>query len=196
MSQVLFGSSLESKLSLESYSGRWFEIGHSPNWFQSTSNYNTTATYTLNPTNPSEVQVENITYSQSKSLLTQEPKVKKTSIQGIAKQLHPPNHLRVQLSPCKYKGSSVPQKVLNAITNLFSSKKKANYIIFALGVSPNSDHSYLWACVGDPKSKNCWILSRTPILPPDDLKLAFQILEDNGFNLKHFVMTDQTTNPV
>ncbi len=53
------------------------------------------------------------------------------------------------------------------------------------------DKDYDYAVIGHPDRKYGWILSRTPILSEEKLGEAFQILKDNGYNTKDFVMTVQ-----
>ena len=53
------------------------------------------------------------------------------------------------------------------------------------------DKNYDYAVIGHPDRKYGWILSRTPRLSEEKLGEAFQILKDNGYNPKDFVMTVQ-----
>jgi apolipoprotein D and lipocalin family protein len=51
------------------------------------------------------------------------------------------------------------------------------------------DYSYV--VIGTPNRKYGWILSRTPQLPEDKLNEAYDVLRENGYNPKDFVMTPQ-----
>lgn len=54
------------------------------------------------------------------------------------------------------------------------------------------DDNYRYAIVGTPSRKYGWILCRTPVLSPEDMKAAFEILKTQGYNPIDFVMTEQT----
>lgn len=54
---------------------------------------------------------------------------------------------------------------------------KADYWIIGL------DDNYRWAVVGNPNRKYLWILSRTPQLPPDQLKAALATATAQGYDL-------------
>lgn len=61
----------------------------------------------------------------------------------------------------------------------------SDYWIIGLG------ENYDFAVVGHPTRRYGWILSRTPKLSEEKLGEAFQILKNNGYNPKDFVMTKQ-----
>jgi apolipoprotein D and lipocalin family protein len=78
-------------------------------------------------------------------------------------------------------------KVVDKKTN---AKLKVTFVkfinwIYAFGgnywvIGLDSDYSY--AVVGDPTRKYAWILSRTPVMDPEDLKDATRKLKDNGYD--------------
>lgn len=53
------------------------------------------------------------------------------------------------------------------------------------------DDNYNYAVVGTPSRKYGWVLSRTPVLSPEDMRAAFEILKTQGYNLNDFVKTEQ-----
>lgn len=53
------------------------------------------------------------------------------------------------------------------------------------------DENYQWAIVGTPNRKYGWVLSRTPKLDEATMNKIFQILKDQGYNLKQFEMSLQ-----
>jgi lipocalin len=204
---VLTGEELQKQFNIEKYTGLWFDVAHSPVWYLKDSNFGTTAKYTLRPTekckqekkkNAQEekclvLDVENVTFRKTTAIppIGRESKVKRTSVTGTATQVGNSTSFNVRFSPLNYKGSSLLQKGLNAAENLFQSKKKANYVILGVGLGDSSQDPYTWACVGDNKSKDCFVLSRTKSLPPD-LKEIYKILQNSGFVLENLVFTDQS----
>lgn len=53
------------------------------------------------------------------------------------------------------------------------------------------DESYRTAVVGVPSGEAAWILNRAPVIPPDRLSAAREILDFNGFDLSRLVRVDQ-----
>lgn len=197
---VIEGKILEESFDVDLYLGTWFEIGHSPNWFQNKSNFDTKAVYTrLSSMSTDEEKettfgVENVTRSKKKISFTKNS-IKETSVQGTARQIDSskPNQLNVQFSPFKYKGSSLLQKGLNIVSNWTNSKSKANYIIYAVGLG-SPYQLYRWAVVGDPKSQNCWILSRTSSMDDNLIQQLLGILSKNQFSTGNFIFTSHTSS--
>ena len=54
------------------------------------------------------------------------------------------------------------------------------------------NENYRYAVIGTPSRKYGWILSRTPVLSPEDKQAAFEILRTHGYNPDDFVTTEQT----
>jgi apolipoprotein D and lipocalin family protein len=54
------------------------------------------------------------------------------------------------------------------------------------------DKDYNYAVVGTPSRKYGWILSRTPKLSKEQMKSAFKILQQNGYDTNKFELTEQT----
>mmetsp|Transcript_15567 Transcript_15567/g.30563 ORF Transcript_15567/g.30563 Transcript_15567/m.30563 type:complete len:344 (+) Transcript_15567:34-1065(+) len=70
--------------------------------------------------------------------------------------------------------SSVPAKLSVKFFNLFP----APYWIIALG-EKNADNQYSWALVSNGLREACYILSRTPSLPEDQLDLVYEKMAEN-----------------
>lgn len=62
---------------------------------------------------------------------------------------------------------------------------KGDYWVFAL------DPDYRWAVVGNPNRRYLWVLSRTPVLPKDQLELALKRATEQGFKLDELRFTPQ-----
>jgi len=56
------------------------------------------------------------------------------------------------------------------------------------------DKDYKYAVVGTPSRKYGWILSRTPGLSTGNMNTIYNILREQGYNPKDFVLTEQTEN--
>jgi apolipoprotein D and lipocalin family protein len=57
------------------------------------------------------------------------------------------------------------------------------------------DPEYRYVVIGHPTRKLGWILSRTPVLPPETLKGIAGRLTQNGYNFSDFKMTNQAEIP-
>lgn len=53
------------------------------------------------------------------------------------------------------------------------------------------DESYRTAVVGVPSGRAGWILNRDPVIPPDRLRAAREILDFNGYDLEQLMMVPQ-----
>jgi len=53
------------------------------------------------------------------------------------------------------------------------------------------DENYQWAVVGTPSRKYGWVLSRTPSLPDDTMKIIFSLLKSQNYNPADFDMNEQ-----
>lgn len=53
------------------------------------------------------------------------------------------------------------------------------------------DPDYRWAVVGEPGRDYLWVLSRTRVLPSDQLQLALKSATDQGYDLRKLVYTPQ-----
>jgi len=86
-------------------------------------------------------------------------------------------------------------KVVDKKTN---SKLEVSFVSF-LGIRPfwgdywiiGLDENYQWAVVGTPSRKYGWILSRTPSLPDDTMKIIFSLLKSQNYNPADFEMSKQ-----
>ena len=86
-------------------------------------------------------------------------------------------------------------KVVDKKTN---AKLEVSFVSF-LGIRPfwgdywiiGLDENYQWAVVGTPSRKYGWILSRTPSLPDDTMKIIFSFLKSQNYNPADFEMSEQ-----
>ena len=65
------------------------------------------------------------------------------------------------------------------------------WLPFARGDYWILDTDYEVAVIGTPSGSVGWVLARTPTLPTDRLARAFQVLEQNGYDLTQITMTPQ-----
>lgn len=54
-----------------------------------------------------------------------------------------------------------------------------------------TDDGYRTAVVGAPDGRSGWILNRDPVIPPDRLRAAREVLDFNGYDLDRLVMVPQ-----
>jgi len=86
-------------------------------------------------------------------------------------------------------------KVVDKKTN---SKLEVSFVSF-FGIRPfwgdywiiGLDKNYQWAVIGTPSRKYGWILSRTPSLPDDTMKIIFSLLKSQNYNPADFEMNEQ-----
>jgi len=86
-------------------------------------------------------------------------------------------------------------KVVDKKTN---SKLEVSFVSF-FGIRPfwgdywiiGLDKNYQWAVIGTPSRKYGWILSRTPSLPDDTMKIIFSLLKSQNYNPADFEMSEQ-----
>jgi apolipoprotein D and lipocalin family protein len=86
-------------------------------------------------------------------------------------------------------------KVVDKKTN---SKLEVSFVSF-LGIRPfwgdywiiGLDENYQWAAIGTPSRKYGWILSRTPSLPNDTMKIIFSLLKTQSYNPADFEISKQ-----
>ncbi|WP_108815339.1 lipocalin family protein [Loktanella sp. Alg231-35] len=54
-----------------------------------------------------------------------------------------------------------------------------------------TDESYRTAVVGSPNGRSGWVLNRDPVIPPDRLQAARDVLEFNGYDLSRLMEVPQ-----
>ncbi|MEJ2492904.1 MAG: lipocalin family protein [Ignavibacteriaceae bacterium] len=92
----------------------------------------------------------------------------------------------------------VAEGVAQVVDKKTNAKLEVSFVSF-LGIRPfwgdywiiGLDENYNWAVVGTPNRKYGWILSRTPALPDETMKIIFSVLRKNGYNIEDFEMTIQ-----
>jgi lipocalin len=57
------------------------------------------------------------------------------------------------------------------------------------------DEEYAYALVGSPSRQYLWLLSRTPVVPKDQLGKMMQLAEEKGFDLSNLIMTEHFDCP-
>ncbi len=80
-----------------------------------------------------------------------------------------------------------------------NSKLEVSFVSF-LGIRPfwgdywiiGLGENYEYAIVGHPERKYGWILSRTPTLSDETMKVIYETLSKQGYNINQFELTDQT----
>lgn len=150
-------------LDLNRYAGRWYEVARYPNRFQRSCAKDVTAEYSLRA--DGRITVVNQCQRADGSQIRAE---------GVARQANddgPNSQLKVRFAP----------SWLSFIPAVWG-----NYWVIDLA----SDYSY--AVVGDPSRDYLWILSRTPVLPADQMKAARDAAAANGFDLTRLVDTPQS----
>lgn len=74
-----------------------------------------------------------------------------------------------------------------------NAKLKVSFDPFKLFYGPywilELQEDYNWVLVGAPDRESLWVLSRTPVLPESDLKLALAKAVDLGFDLSDLIAT-------
>ena len=90
----------------------------------------------------------------------------------------------------------IAEGVAQVVDKETNAKLEVSFVSF-LGIRPfwgdywiiGLDENYNWAVVGTPNRKYGWILSRTPALPDETMKIIFSILKKNSYNPDDFEMT-------
>ncbi|WP_082638034.1 MULTISPECIES: lipocalin family protein [unclassified Psychrobacter] len=156
-------------LDLKKYSGKWYEIGRLPMYFQRNCASDVTATYTPNVTDPS-ITVLNQCADEEGEPITAE---------GLAKPIDDTgSKLNVTFLPSWIRWLPVG---------------RADYWVLA------HDPSYQTALVGTPDKEYLWLLARSPNISQESYANYRQIAQQQGYDLKAFKLTDhhnQTVNLV
>lgn len=150
-------------LDLTRYAGRWYEVARFPNRFQKSCARDVTAEYSLRP--DGKITVVNACTRADGSLNRAEGLARKADAKG------PDSQLKVRFAPSWLS---------------FVSAVWGDYWVIDLA----SDYSY--AVVGDPSREYLWILSRTPVLPDEQMKAARDAAAANGFDVAKLVPTTQS----
>lgn len=167
---------------LEAYTGKWYEIARTRNFFQNNCVRNTQAQYTL----PGEVP-------------TLDERLDRPDREQKRQPIQPPPMVHVLNSCVRENGSlqvaTGTAEQLEPMTGAFFVKfdqvpwfvqlnKKANYRVVY------TDYSSV-AVVTNETGRLVWILSRQPSLPPENLQDAMRILADRNVDLSRLEFTEQ-----
>jgi apolipoprotein D and lipocalin family protein len=133
-------------LDLRRYSGRWWQVALLPNSFQSTDDFNVTATYTPSDTERNVISVLNESYNNSYERTWIAGRAVIDPVAAETDTTNRPGRLIVSFKPNETQPLVWPLG--------------APYWVIDLGDADN----YGWAVVSEPRRRFLWILSRTPQL--------------------------------
>jgi apolipoprotein D and lipocalin family protein len=151
-----------SRVDLEKYSGKWYEIARLPNNFQSRCGSDVVAHYTTR----SDGRLNVINQCRK-------PDGQIVQARGILRKAGDQKNnaaLQVRFAPA----------ILSFLPNVWG-----DYWI--IGIGPD----YTWSVVGVPDRRYLWILSRTPSMSASSYEQALEIGKGNGFDTSALVKTPQ-----
>ncbi|MDX2372709.1 lipocalin family protein [Psychrobacter sp. PP-21] len=151
---------------LNSYAGTWYEVGRLPMYFQRKCAGDVTANYTQK-TDGSGIIVTNKCMAADGSDIVAE---------GLAKP--------VDDSGSKLKVTFLPKWIR------WIPVGRADYWVLA------RDEDYKTALVGTPDKKYLWLLARSPNISQETYAKYRQIAQQQGYDLKEFMLTSQTDQTV
>lgn len=151
---------------LNSYAGTWYEVGRLPMYFQRKCAGDVTANYAQN-NDGSGITVTNKCVAADGSDIVAE---------GLAKP--------VDDSGSKLKVTFLPKWIR------WIPVGRADYWVLA------RDEDYKTALVGTPDKKYLWLLARSPNISQETYAKYRQIAQQQGYDLKEFMLTSQTDQTV
>lgn len=151
---------------LEKYSGKWYEIGRLPLFFQRNCARDVTASY-AGTTDSSSISVVNECTDKNGKIIVSE---------GVA--------MPVDATGSKLKVTFLPSWIR------WLPVGRGDYWVLA------RDANYQTALVGTPDNSNLWLLARTPNVSQQTYSKYRQIAQQQGFDLKEFTLTPQTGQTV
>lgn len=191
------------------YVGKWLDVQHIPNAFQSATTRNVTAEYKLTADEDGQTAII-VRNEQTKLDGTREGI---TGMARICDETPPDTYQQLTVS---FFGSDAqsqaaaytqdnpdapPSKrlrdylsspsllwggLLARVSNTFV---RPNYVIYALGQENGSLEPYTWALVGSPDRSKGWVLARTTSLSCATWKAVRSEMREHGFNENKFVLT-------
>lgn len=141
------------------YTGKWYELAHTPSWFQLSDDYNTTATYT--EMSDGTVKVVNRTYNKGQA---------KESL-GTATRLGDTEFF-VDFSE-KERAKLVTKGEYTTPPSAILNKRVPNYIVSAVWYDLYNVQ-YKYAVVTNDDNTSVYILSRTPCPPAKDYAMLME----------------------
>ncbi len=154
------------KVDLKKYSGKWYEIGRMPLFFQRNCIGNVTATYT-GQAGSSDITVLNECSGENSTVISSE---------GLA--------MPVDEMGSKLKVTFLPSWIR------WLPVGRGDYWVLA------RDDNYQTALVGTPDKSNLWLLARTPNISQQTYSKYRQIAQQQGYDLKEFTLTPQSNQTV
>ena len=155
-----------ASVDLEQYAGTWYEIGRLPMYFQRNCARDVTATYTAK-TDGSGIVVTNKCMDKDGSGIVAEGMAKPVDSTG--------SKLKVTFLPSWIRWLPVG---------------RADYWVLA------RDANYQTALVGTPDNDYLWLLARSPNITQQTYAKYRQIAQQQGYDLKEFNLTPQTSQTV
>ena len=155
-----------SRVDLNKYIGKWYEIGRYPNKFQKQCVGNTSATYSLKKNGRIEVKNECLEKDGRVSAAIGEAKVVDKTTNA---------KLKVRFAP----------KVLSFLSAVWG-----DYWVLDL------DPAYRHVLIGDPGREYLWILSRDPEMSTADYQQLLRKAESLGFDASRVQKTPQNVDTV
>ena len=164
-------------LDLRRYSGRWWQVALLPNSFQSTDDFNVTATYTPSDTERNVISVLNESYNNSYERMWIAGRAVIDPVAAETDTTNRPGRLIVSFKPNETQPLVWPLG--------------APYWVIDLG----DDDNYGWAVVSEPKRRFLWILSRTPQLDSTTARDILQrLVRVHGFPAERLAHISWTQN--
>ncbi|WP_435950688.1 lipocalin family protein [Psychrobacter sp. DM8] len=154
------------EVDLEKYSGKWYEIGRMPLFFQRNCVGDVTATYRAKP-NSSDITVLNECSGENNTVISSE---------GLA--------MPVDETGSKLKVTFLPSWIR------WLPIGRGDYWVLA------RDDNYQTALVGTPDNSNLWLLARSPNISQQTYSKYRQIAQQQGYDLKEFSLTPQSSQTV
>lgn len=144
-------------LDVQAYKGLWYELAHSPSWFQHNDDYNTTALYTM--MSNGDLKVVNTTINKGK----------RVSVEGVAVYCGK-NEFIVSFS--KGRNGSLLPIVDNTVPNYCVSTTWRD----------KGAVQYKYAIVTNPSDDSIYLLSRTPRPTVEDYSMLMDYINFQPFN--------------
>ena len=154
------------KVDLAKYSGKWYEIGRMPLFFQRNCARDVTATY-AGKTDSSDISVVNECIAADGEVIRSEGLAMPVDATG--------SQLKVTFLPSWIRWLPIG---------------RGDYWVLA------RDNQYQTALVGTPDKSNLWLLARTPDISQQTYSKYRQIAQQQGYDLKEFTLTPQTNQSV
>lgn len=152
------------KVDLSLYAGTWYQIAAVPSWFQPPGMHDATATYTYDATDAGaflHVRNEAVTASGQKTYVT--GRIEADNSFPSTEHDTVPGYLLVQFTS-------------NETTPIVSPSPQPYWIVML-------DENYTYSVVSEPRRQLLWILSRTPTMSEEQLRMiVYRLVHEHGFD--------------